>query len=197
MKFDDLPFAGQIAVIAGLCLGLAFVFYQFIYSPLVEEVERLEKEKSEAQEQINKYLPFANKEPQLREEIAQIKGSLDQLERIFPSTKNDVEIKRFVEDIAEEYDIDILSMTVDGIIEEPNYLERPINYDTRGRTIDLLRFFDALARRDQVIHIYGLTMSQLAERDSENGRYPVSARFRISSYVYKPVEETVSTEQDQ
>jgi Tfp pilus assembly protein PilO len=195
MKFDDLPFAGQIALIAVLCAGLGFVFYQFLYSPQVKAVNRMETELAELQQQINRFRPFVNRQDELRQEIEQIKQSLEQLENIFPSIKNDVEIKRFVESIAEEYDIDIASMRVGDTIDEVNYLERRVNYQTRGRTIDYLRFFDALARRDQVVHIYGLQMTQNAGGD-ESSRYPVEADFSISSYVYKPLEEVEGTDNE-
>lgn len=195
MKFDDLPFAGQIALIAVLCAGLGFVFFQFMYSPEEKAVKRLERELEDLQQQINRYRPFVNRQDDLRKEIEQIKQSLKQLEDVFPSIKNDVEIKRFVEGIAEEFDIAIDSMVVGGNIDDINYLERRVNYVTKGRTIDFLRFFDALVKRDQVVHIYGLNMGKLDGNRNEGGRYPVNATFSISSYVYKPIEEIPEEEQ--
>jgi Tfp pilus assembly protein PilO len=189
MKFDELPFAGQLALIAVLCAGMGFVFFQFVYSPITEKVDRMENDLAELQQQINKYRPFVNRQGELKREIEQISASLEQLENVFPSTKNDVEIKRFVESIAEEFDVEIQSMRVGATIDELDYLERRVNYETRGRTLDYLRFFDALVKRDQVVHIYGLEMNKNSGQGSNAARYPVEAKFSISSYVYKPIEE--------
>jgi Tfp pilus assembly protein PilO len=168
---------------------MGFVFYQFMYAPEVEAVNNMERNLNKLREEINRYKPFESRKDELNSEIARIRDDLVQLERVFPSVKDDVEVKRFVEKVANEFDIRLTSYRTGAINDQENYLERSVNYQTSGRTIDYLRFFDALARRDQVIHIYSLVMKQTSARSGAVDRYPVSANFTISSYVYKPTEE--------
>ena len=181
MNLQDLPYWGQVLVIAIICAAMGFVFYQFMYSPEVEKVETIQRNLEKLREEINRYKPFESQKDVLNAEIQQIKQDLTQIEQVFPSVKDDVEVKRFVENIANEFDIDVSSYRTGAINNEENYLERQVNYATRGRTIDYLRFFNALTRRDQVIHIYSLIMKQSATRAGVvDTRYPVSATDRKS-----------------
>ena len=189
MNLQDLPYWGQLLVVAGVCAGLGFVFYQFMYSPALDQVNSTERRLEDIREEISRYKPFENRRAELEQEVQQIRQDLQQIERVFPSVKDDVEIKRFVETVANEFDIALPSYRTGDIVNNPNYLERRVNLQTRGRTIDYLRFFDALTRRNQVVHIYNLTMRQVTGRDVDP-RFPVSANFTISSYVYKPLPES-------
>lgn len=189
MNLQNLPYWGQLLIIVALCGIMAFVFYQFMYAPEVETVNNMERNLSKLREEINRYKPFESRKDELNGEIERIRADLIQLERVFPSVKDDVEVKRFVEKVANEFDIRLTSYRTGAINDQENYLERSVNYQTTGRTIDYLRFFDALARRDQVIHIYSLVMKQTSARAASVDRYPVTANFTISSYVYKPTED--------
>lgn len=196
MNLQSLPYWGQLLIIAVLCAVMGFVFYQFMYAPEVEAVNNMERNLNKLREEINRYKPFESRKDELNSEIARIRDDLVQLERVFPSVKDDVEVKRFVEKVATEFDIRLTSYRTGAINDQENYLERSVNYQTSGRTIDYLRFFDALARRDQVIHIYSLVMKQTSARSGAVDRYPVTANFTISSYVYKPSsEEPVSADE--
>lgn len=189
MNLQSLPYWGQLLVVAAVCAGLGFVFYQFIYSPMLTQVNGMERRLEDIREEINRYKPFENRQAELEQEVQQIREDLKQIERVFPSVKDDVEIKRFVENVANEFDIALPSYRTGDIVDNPNYLERRVNLQTQGRTIDYLRFFDALTRRNQVVHIYNLTMSQTSGRNRDP-RFPVTANFTVSSYVYKPLPES-------
>ena len=189
MKFDELPYWGQLLLIAGLCLGLGFVFFQFLYKPVKQEVTTMERQLSENRQEILRLRPYENRVPDLERQLAEIKENLLQLEAVFPSTKDDVEVKRFVENVAAEFDIDINSYRAGSNVEADDYIERQVNLRTTGRTQDYLRFFNALAKRSQVIHIYGLSMARQTRGDAATlSRYPVSSDLSISSYVYIPVD---------
>lgn len=190
MNMEELPYWGQLLVVVGVCIGMGYVFYQFMYTPEVETVDGLERTYNSLIEEINRYKPFESRKDALQQEIIQIREDLKQLESVFPSEKDDVEVKRFVESVANEFDVEVNSYRAAAVRDDENYIERIVNYSSRGRVIDYLRFFDAVAKRGQVIHIYDLNMKNSTARDGSNRRYPVEATFTISSYVYKPVPET-------
>lgn len=190
MNMQELPYWGQLLVIAAVCIGMGYVFYQFMYTPEVEAVDGLERTLNSLREEINRYKPFESRKDALQQEIIQIREDLNQLESVFPSEKDDVEVKRFVETIANEFDVEMNRYQAAAVREDENYLERVVNYSSRGRVIDYMKFFDALASRGQVIHIYDLNMKNSTARDSSTARFPVEATFTISSYVYRPVPQT-------
>ena len=181
MNFQELPYWGQLLIVVAVCAVMGFVFYQFLYSPSVERVKALERNLESLRTEINRYRPFENQKDELNREVQMIRDNLAQIEQVFPSVKDDVEVKRFVETVANEFDIELSSYRTGSINDQEHYLERLVNVQTRGRTIDYLRFFDALARRDQVIHIYGLNLKQTSANAQDLNRYPVSATFSAST----------------
>ena len=189
MSLESLPYWGQLLVVFLVCVAMGFVFFQFMYSPEVKNVNGLENSLEELRTEIRKYKPYENRKEDLEKEIEQIKLDLEQIEKVFPSVKDDIQVKRFVETVAKEFDININSYTASSVIEEENYKELAVNLSTSGKTFNFLKFFDAMVKRDQVIHIYGMDMSRARNKDSGGGRYPVQTNFSISSYVYIPLQE--------
>lgn len=190
MTLESLPYWGQLLVVLVVCLALGFVFFQFMYSPEVTAVKRLENSLDELRTEIRKYKPYENRKEDLEKEIQQIKLDLEQIEKVFPSVKDDIQVKRFVETVAKEFDINISSYVADAVRDDENFKEYSIKLKTGGKTFNFLKFYDALVKRDQVIHIYGMSLTSAGKKDATTSRYPVDADFTISSYVYIPVEET-------
>ncbi len=195
MKIQELPYWGQFAIVAVLCLVLGWVFYQFIYSGEVEDVRGMESRLTTILDEIRKYKPEESRKEELEFEIEQINTNLQLLEKVFPSVKNDVRVKRFIEEVARDFDILLDSYRASDTNEFDQYFERVISLETRGRTVDFMRFFDSLARKDLVVHIYGLSMSRTPSSRMAEDRYPVTAKFRVSSYIYKTVEEVEGGEE--
>jgi Tfp pilus assembly protein PilO len=196
MNLQELPYWGQLLIVVGLCVVLGWVFYQFIYSNEVSEVQALDGRLNTIRDEIRKYKPEESRKEELEFEIEQIKTDLVLLEKVFPSEKNDVRVKRFIEEIARDYDIQLDSYKAGEMTEHEQYYERVVNLETRGRTLDFMRFFDGLVRKDLVVHIYDLEMSRTPESKMQGDRYPVTAKFKIASYVYRPLEEPAAEEGD-
>ncbi|HUX06140.1 MAG TPA: type 4a pilus biogenesis protein PilO [Acidobacteriota bacterium] len=189
MNLQELPYWGQLLIVAGLCAVLGWVFYQFIYSAEVEEVRNMESRLNNIRDEIRKYKPEESRKEELEFEIEQIRTDLVLLEKVFPSEKDDVRVKRFIEEIARDYDIVLDSYRASDTTEHDQYFERVVSLETRGRTLDFMRFFDGLVRKDLVVHIYDLQLTRTAESKMQGDRYPVTASFKIASYVYRPEEE--------
>ena len=194
MNISELPYWGQLLIVVGLCAVMGWVFYQFVYSGEVEEVNNIERRLSSIQEEIRKYKPEESRKEELEFEIEQINTDLELLERVFPSEKNDVRVKRFIEEIAADYDIMVDSYRSGDTLDQDQYYERVVTLEARGRTMDFMRFFDSLVRKDLVVHIYDLSLTRTRENRMAGDRYPVTAEFKISSYIYKPTEEVAGEE---
>jgi Tfp pilus assembly protein PilO len=194
VNLQALPYWGQLLIVVGLCVVMGWVFYQFIYSNEVNDVRSLEGRLNTIRDEVRKYKPEESRKEELEFEIEQIKTDLVLLEKVFPSEKNDVRVKRFIEEIARDYDIFLDTYKAGDMSEHEQYYERVVNIEARGRTIDFMRFFDSLVRKDLVVHIYDLELVRTAQAKMEGDRYPVTAKFKIASYVYRPVEEAAPAE---
>jgi Tfp pilus assembly protein PilO len=189
VKLDELPYWGQLLLVVVVCAAMGWVFYQFVYSNEARSVTNLETELNSINDEIRKYKPEESRKEELEFEIAQIRTDLELLEKVFPTEKNDVRVKRFIEEVARDFDIQIDSYKAGDTTESEQYFERVVSLESRGRTVDYMRFFDALVRKDLVVHIYNIDLARSSESRMEGDRYPVTASFSISSYIYKPVEE--------
>ncbi len=189
MNLQELPYWGQLLIVAGLCVVMGWVFYQFIYSNEVQEVRDMESRLNGIRDEIRKYKPEESRKDELEFEIEQIRTDLVLLEKVFPSEKNDVRVKRFIEEIARDYDIMLDSYRASETTEHEQYYERVVSLEARGRTVDFMRFFDGLVRKDLVVHIYDLELTRTSESRMQGDRFPVLAKFKIASYVYRPEEE--------
>jgi len=189
VNLQELPYWGQLLIVAGLCVAMGWVFYQFIYSNEVQEVRNMESRLNGIRDEIRKYKPEESRKDELEFEIEQIRTDLVLLEKVFPSEKNDVRVKRFIEEIARDYDVMLDSYRANETTEHDQYYERVVSLEARGRTVDFMRFFDGLVRKDLVVHIYDLELTRTSESRMQGDRYPVTAKFKIASYVYRPEEE--------
>jgi Tfp pilus assembly protein PilO len=189
MKLNDLPYWGQILLFAALALAASYFYFEYLYKPidtdLKKQVKIFEDNVSEIRLLKSQRVHLAATEKQ----IADYKEQLLIIESQFPSQKDDVIVKSFVEDIASEFDIKINSYRAGSNIEAEDYLERQVNLRTSGRTQDYIRFLYYLTIRKQVIHIYGMSLSrQTKGEDATLARYPVTADLSISSYIQIPLE---------
>lgn len=186
MNLQEVPYWGQLLMVAGLCVVLGVIFYMFVYTGEVTTINGLKTTLETKNKEVKKYEKIEKEMKELEARIKQINEDLKLLEGLLPSEKNDVELLDFMTRFAARHDITLDNVSPERGRQAEQYDEFIIDVKTsRGRTLDFLRFFDALANKGQILHIHGLTLKRTPARRRETDRYPVTASFKISSYVYR------------
>jgi Tfp pilus assembly protein PilO len=190
MNLQEMPYWGQLLLVAGFCAIAGVVFYMFFYSGEVSNLQSQKNALKKKQDEVRQYEAIERNMKQLEQEIIQIKADIKTLESILPTEKESVEIYTFITKSAKDHDIELDQFRPAKGREEENYVENIIEIEkSRGRTLDYIKFFKAVVSRGQVLHIHGLTLKRSATRDMAGDRYPVTASFKISTFVYRPAAE--------
>ena len=184
---QNLPYWGQLLIVAGVCAVMGFMFYQFIYTNELQEVTDIEARLESVNAEIRRFRPYEHRMGELEREIEEIRADLELIRSVFPEEIDDAALNRFVGSVANSDNIYLANYSAGEMIDQEQYLELVVNYNSRGRFQDFLNFFNDIGSRGQVMHIYGLNMERASSRQNTSGRHPVTASFTISTYIYKEI----------
>ena len=191
---QDKPWYIGLAAGAGAVLVLGLLAWWQLFSPMSQQIERKDDRLADLQAQIQEGRAAKQRLPQFREEVRRLELELEKLLRILPARLNTEDLLRRLRTLAEQGDLELLSIRPGGLNDRDFYSEWPIDIEVQGSYHNLAIFFDRLGRFPRIINVDNLRI---------NGRNPgprghtIEANFRAKTFVYKEVPLEPEGEQQQ
>jgi type IV pilus assembly protein PilO len=181
MDFKNLPFWGQVTLVAGLCLGLVCVAY-WAYPDFAQmkqqnlaDAQRLEQLQSD----IRRGAAIEAKLPEFEKEIANLQKKLEDLLQILPSEPETGELLKWVKNLTDQSNLELNRFDPGALRPVEFYREFPINMDVVGDYHDLGVFFDRISKYSRIINVDNVQIGS-----NTGGKGSIHSTFTATTFVY-------------
>jgi type IV pilus assembly protein PilO len=181
MDFKNLPFWGQVALVAGLCVGLICVAY-WAYPDFAQmkqqnlaDAQRLEGLQSD----IRRGAAIEAKLPEFEKEIANLEKKLEDLLQILPSEPETGELLKWVKNLTDQSNLELNRFDPGALRPVEFYREFPINMDVVGDYHDLGVFFDRISKYSRIINVDNVQIGS-----NSGGKGSIHSTFTATTFVY-------------
>ena len=182
MDFKNLPFWGQVAIVAVVSLVLIGIA-QKAYPNFGDMKKRnlKDREKLEALEtEVRKGQAIEAKLPEFEREIANLKSKLDQLVQILPTEPETGELLKWVKNLTDQSNLNLRRFDPGGLKTVEFYREFPINMDITGNYHDLGIFFDRISKYSRIINVNNVKIDKIS-----SGTDSIRSTFTATTFVYE------------
>jgi type IV pilus assembly protein PilO len=202
------PKQQKALVVIVLALGAAFVFYQYLYTPKMAEVEEVSIRVQTLEDSNQRARVLAARGGgNVEEQLALYERHVMRLERLIPASEEVSSLLRTITAEARRLGVEIGSMEPQPEMAGDFYTKRSYELQTYGEYHDVGRFLTAIASLPRIITPVGLELTRYEDPMDVNDEFesPVLATFQIETYVLPAnsgvpaiaAEEMAETEENQ
>lgn len=182
-SFNSLPSPVQHAIIAGLVVCLAGIFYMYVLKSRIQECNTLESEVARLEESVAKLAAVESQLELFKKQLAQLEQRLSELRNILPAQKETPTVLRSVQHMAVSSNLKILKFTPKPVINRDFYSDWPINIEVQGNFNGLGTFFEKIGRSTRLIDISSIKVSDI--QGSTNPKLTLKADCTATTFVYR------------
>jgi len=184
MDFKKLPFWGQVGLVAAMAAALVAVAWMAYpnFSEMARKNKNLETRLGELQAEIRKGQAIEAKLPEFEREIENLQVKLNDLLAILPSTPETGELLKWVKNLADQSNLELLTFNPGGLKPVEFYKEFPITMDVTGDYHDLGVFFDRISKYSRIINVSGVNIS--VNTSAKPGQGSIRSSFTTTTFVY-------------
>ncbi len=172
-SFKELPYVGQIGLVALIVLLLAVGAYMFSLEPLAKanQADALTLKSKNAE--IAQLTPYRAKLAELNAQAAILKDQMEAQRRIVPEEKEVPAFIILVESEAVAAGVEVRRYTPKDTTIKEYYTEVPFEVDVDGPYFSVLSFYDRLQKLDRIVNVSHLSMGSL-----KGGKAPGKKSYR-------------------
>jgi len=189
-SFKDMPSSIQHAIIAGLVLCFAVVFYMYILKGQIEECNTLEAEIARLEESVSKLVAIQSQVDQFEQELARLEQRLSDLRSILPAQKETPTVLRSVQRMAVSSNLKILRFTPKPVIARDFYSDWPIYIEVEGNYSGLGTFFEKIGRSTRLIDVGSISINHI--NGSMDPNLTLKANCTATTFVYRETQPDVA-----
>ena len=178
---ERLPFYGQVALFAGLALGIVLGAY-FIYPGLGDmraQIAEYEDQFADKKREIDKGRAIEARLPELEREIAALTEKLEDVQQILPTDRETGELLRWIKNLGDQSNLDLKSFAPGSLRPAEFYKEFPIEMTITGRYHDLGIFLDRVSKYQRIINVDNLRIGT-----SKDANRTIQASLTATTFVY-------------
>ena len=182
----ERPRGQKIAILIGSFALLLFFYWQYFASPMVEELERLDREQTTLKSQIYTEEKTIRNLPKFRAEVKNFE-SLRQLALNQLPYKRDMDsLLSSVTALAKDSGLNVLRFAPGEEQIKDLYAELPIQLEFEGTFHQLMTFFDELSRLARIMSVSSITIRDPRGYQEESG---VAVKGACKLIAYRHLEE--------
>jgi type IV pilus assembly protein PilO len=179
--FERMSFSGQLAVFAGLALGVVVAAY-FVWPDLGQkraQIATLQEEFSEKERKITEGRAIEARLPEIEREIARLEQQLRDIQQILPTDRETGDLLRWIKNLGDQSNLDLKSFSPGTLQPHEFYKEFPIEMQMVGRYHDLGIFLDRVSKYSRIINVDNLRVGSA----KESGK-TISVSLTATTFVY-------------
>lgn len=182
-NLKDLPGPVQHAIIAGLIVCLAGLFYMYVLKGRIAECNVLKTEIARLEQSVAKLAAVESQLEQFKQELARLEQRLAELRSILPAQKETPSVLRSVQHMAVSSNLRILRFTPRPVIARDFYSDWPIYIEVEGNYNGLGTFFEKIGRATRLIDVGSISISSIS--GSTDPKHTLKANCTATTFVYK------------
>jgi type IV pilus assembly protein PilO len=190
LTLNDKPWYWGFGI--GLVIAIAAVaaVHYLLVQDMQQRISADEAQIADLDQKIEQGRAAERKLPQFRAEVDRLRGELEKLRRILPSTKNTEEIIQKIKAVVDQGDFTLKKLTFPRLTVAKGggdpYSEWPIAVSVDGRYHNLAILFNRLGNFSRIMNVENITIAAMPSQLEKT----VSSDFVAKTFVYvEPSEE--------
>jgi type IV pilus assembly protein PilO len=185
-----LPRSKKIMLLAVILLGLAGVYYYFLYTPEKQDLDVLEAKYNTLAKQLQESKDIHRDLEKFEAEVTKLNEELAVVRKQLPDEKEIPDLLRNVSSLGKESNLEFILFRPKP--EEPQqfYARVPIDLAVIGHYHDLGVFFDKVSKLPRIINVVDFNMTRAKEaRAKDDSAVRASCLLNTYRFVEKKPEE--------
>jgi len=183
IRLDNLSRPVQHALLAGLIICLAVVFYMYFMRGLIRERDALNVEIANLESSVAKMNAVESRLKEFEQKLAQLETYLTELRRILPAQKETPTVLRSVQHMAVSSNLKILKFSPKAVITRDFYSDWPIEIEVQGNYNGLGNFFEKIGRATRIIDVESISVQNI--QGSTDPKLTLKAKCTATTFVYR------------
>lgn len=173
----------QLYVIVFLLVGGGgFLFYQYVFKPLMLEIKRLSADKASKEATLLQNQREAARLPFVEAESRRLNIELSYAEEVLPKDLDVPYLLTTLTKLSEQHNVYFSSFSPGSIEERGDYAIYPISLPIVGNFHNVVRFICAIGNLPRLINTIDLSINALGK---EGGADTVSVPLKLEAYIYR------------
>jgi len=187
-RFFELPLGQRILTYGIVFLLLAALYWYFLYTPVVAQIEEQLSRQSELEAEHAKLVSTLKDPKKLREDIAEYEARFKEATTQLPEEKEIPELLRQVSNLGRDSGLEITLFRQQAEVLQDLHAEVPVEMAVRGGYHQIALFFEKVRHLDRIVNIgdIGIKNPQMVD-----GRLQVDASFSATTYRFLTEEERI------
>ena len=186
MKLEDLPVWPQLLIVVVLLGVGVFMLHRTYFSKMQTEIEQKDQALAKLISENNKNAAIEARLPEFEAEVKRLEERLSVLVQILPTRLEIDVIVSKIKNVADTYNLQILSLKPKPLVNKGIYSEYSISFKVRGTYHSLAMFFDKLQKLERIVNVGGLDLKRLRARKKGRGAsFTVESSFHASTYIFQ------------
>lgn len=174
----------QLIFMLILMAGAAFLFFNFVVSPKLTQIEQAKQKRLETRARLKEMKVRALELPRLEAEMKILTQEVLGLEKQLPKEAEIPELLRTIIRTAQKYSIKITNIAPPAKpVEQQNYNELPFEITLQGSYHSLAHFMSDLGQEPRILNSKNVKLSGQAQSKENNNT--VNVNFTLVAYTFK------------
>lgn len=193
-RFNNLPRPAQIAVFSVLVAGLAFAFYFYYLSDLIQQRDAIYRDISKLEAAVAQGAAIESQLKRFKQELVQLEARLTVLQSILPSEKETPKVLRSIQQMAASSNLKINKFAPQPVIPRAFYSDWPIVIEVAGGYHGLGSFLEKLSQATRIIDVASISINGI-EKPADPGQTLV-ANCTATTFVFRDDQAAAPGERD-
>jgi type IV pilus assembly protein PilO len=176
----NIPFWGQLLIVAGLAAAVLFLGFRFLMADDYRRIGELRTSLNDKNQKIRQQQDVVSKLPQLEAEIGRLKQKLADLKEILPTEPESGELLKWIKNLGDQSNLELKDFTPEPIKPVEFYKEYPIHMSIVGAFHDLGLFLDRISKYSRIINVTNVNI----QANPGGGDKSIKSDFTATTFIY-------------
>ena len=188
-QLEKIPLKTKVAVLAGILILIAGLFFYFAYLPQTKEITQLQGQLAQVQRTYNEKKAIADNLPTFQEEVRRLNERFSLALAKLPNSSDIDKILIDVPNLAKEEDLIVGAFTPGHETASGFYATVPFSLQLSGKYNSLAKFFEKVGRLNRIIAIGDITLTgKSGAKDAGSPTLSASVQAKTYRFIDKPKE---------
>jgi type IV pilus assembly protein PilO len=188
MSLKNLPWWGQLLVVAVICAVV--VVTQYTMAPLnlnekQKQIERQEDDLEKLRAKILRGKQAQAKLDELQRSIASLERKLADLRQILPTQPELGDLLKRIKGFADQTNLELEIFKPEALAELEFLREQPIRMEVIGNYHQLGLFFDRVSKFQRIVNVENVAVKPAPKNQDRSVRATIQANFVAKTFIYR------------
>ena len=190
-RLGKLPRPQRLALYALLGVAIVALFWFLLYSPQVDDLDRLDREIVDLKSQLTQVEARAKNKEKLEGELETLKADLKQALKELPNDREIPGLLKGISTLGRNVGLEVKKFTPLPEVPRDYIAEVPVQLEVEGSYHEIAMFFDRLSKMNRIVYVRDILMPKPVDR---GGKVVLTVSGRAVTFRFLTEEEIAAAQ---